>query len=49
MLPAEPAILAAWFVATAAIAWRVVLTKEDRRELGSFLRRLLYSQVDSPR
>jgi O-antigen/teichoic acid export membrane protein len=49
MLPAEPAVLATWIVLTAAIAWRVVLTKEDRRELGGFLRRLLYWQVDSPR
>ena len=49
MLPAEPGVLALWFAATAAIAWRVVLTKEDRRELGAFLRRLLYSRADSPR
>src|SRR5580698_2114116 len=29
MLPAEPAILATWFVGTVAIAWWVVLTKDD--------------------
>jgi O-antigen/teichoic acid export membrane protein len=42
MLPAPPAVLALWIVGTAAIAWWVALTAEDRRELGSGLRRLVY-------
>jgi O-antigen/teichoic acid export membrane protein len=46
MLPAQPGILAIWAVATAVIAWRVVLTAEDRQELGSFLRRLLYWRAE---
>lgn len=49
MLPAEPAVLAIWVAVTAAIAWWVVLTVEDRRELGAFLHRLLYLRPDSPR
>ncbi len=39
MLPAEPAVLAIWIVVTAAMAWWVVLTVEDRRELGATLLR----------
>jgi len=39
MLPAEPAVLAIWIVVTAAMAWWVVLTEEDRRELGATLLR----------
>jgi|HubBroStandDraft_6_1064221.scaffolds.fasta_scaffold30744_2 O-antigen/teichoic acid export membrane protein len=39
MLPAEPAVLAIWIVVTAAMAWWVVLTVEDRRELGGTLLR----------
>ncbi len=49
VLPAEPAALALWVAATAAIAWWAVLTMEDRREFGGFLRRLLYLRADSPR
>src|SRR5580704_3956196 len=40
MLPAEPAVLAIWIVVTAAMAWWVVLTVEDRRELGGTLLRV---------
>jgi O-antigen/teichoic acid export membrane protein len=39
MLPAEPAVLAIWIVVTTAMAWWVVLTVEDRRELGGTLLR----------
>jgi O-antigen/teichoic acid export membrane protein len=39
MLPAEPAVLAIWIVVTVAMAWWVVLTVEDRRELGGTLLR----------
>ena len=39
MLPAEPAVLAIWIVVTAAMAWWVVLTQDDRRELGATLLR----------
>jgi O-antigen/teichoic acid export membrane protein len=46
MLPAEPAVLAIWAVVTAAIAWWVVLTPEDRREFRAFLLRLLYWRVE---
>jgi O-antigen/teichoic acid export membrane protein len=46
MLPAQPGILVIWAAATALIAWRVVLTAEDRRELGSVLRRLLYWRTE---
>ena len=46
MLPAAPAVLAIWAVATAAIAWRVVLTPEDRREFRAYLLRLLYWRVE---
>ncbi len=46
MLPAEPAVLALWIVATTAIAWWVALTAEDRREGGVLLRRLLYWRVE---
>jgi|HubBroStandDraft_6_1064221.scaffolds.fasta_scaffold32355_4 O-antigen/teichoic acid export membrane protein len=48
MLPADPAVLALWAAATAAIAWWAVLTTEDRREFGRVLRRLLYLRADSP-
>src|SRR3984957_15473058 len=46
MLPAQPGILVIWAAATALIAWRVVLTAEDRHELGSVLRRLLYWRTE---
>ena len=46
MLPVNPAMLAIWAVVTAAIAWWVVLTKEDRRELGAGLFRLLYWRLE---
>jgi O-antigen/teichoic acid export membrane protein len=46
MLPADPAVLAAWAAATAAIAWWVVLTAEDRRDFRVFLLRLLYWRVE---
>jgi O-antigen/teichoic acid export membrane protein len=49
LLPAEPAALALWGAVTAAIAWWAVLTLEDRRQFGGFLRRLLYLRADSPR
>jgi O-antigen/teichoic acid export membrane protein len=42
MLPAQPAILATWVAVTALLAWRVVLTGEDRQEAEGYLRRLLY-------
>jgi O-antigen/teichoic acid export membrane protein len=46
MLPAEPAVLAIWIVVTAAMAWWVVLTEEDRRELGATLLRALYWRTE---
>jgi O-antigen/teichoic acid export membrane protein len=46
MFPAQPGVLALWAAVSAAIAWRVVLTGEDRREFGSFLQRLLYWRVE---
>jgi O-antigen/teichoic acid export membrane protein len=42
MLPAPPAVLALWIVATAAIAWWVALTAGDRGELRAGLLRLVY-------
>jgi O-antigen/teichoic acid export membrane protein len=42
MLPAVPGLIAIWVAATAAIAWWVALTAEDRRELGAALLRLVY-------
>jgi O-antigen/teichoic acid export membrane protein len=42
MLPAPPAVLALWIAATAAIAWWVALTTEDRGELRAGLHRLVY-------
>ena len=42
MVPAQPGVVALWAAASLAIAWKVVLTTEDRREFGSFLNRLLY-------
>jgi O-antigen/teichoic acid export membrane protein len=41
MLPAQPALLVAWVVVTAAMAWRVVLTAKDRQELSAGLLRFL--------
>jgi O-antigen/teichoic acid export membrane protein len=46
MLPAPPAVLAVWIVATAAIAWWVVLTAEDRQTGGLLLRKVLYRRVE---
>jgi O-antigen/teichoic acid export membrane protein len=46
MLPAQPAILATWVVLTALIAWRVVLTADDRSEFLSFVRQLLYFRLE---
>jgi O-antigen/teichoic acid export membrane protein len=46
MLPAPPAVIALWIVSTAAIAWWIALTSEDRREVGVLLRRLLYWRVE---
>jgi O-antigen/teichoic acid export membrane protein len=46
MLPAPPAVLALWIVATAAIAWWVVLTAEDRQTGGVILRKLLHRRVE---
>jgi O-antigen/teichoic acid export membrane protein len=45
MLPAPPAVLALWIVATLAIAWWVGLTEEDRETGGVLVRRLLYRRV----
>jgi O-antigen/teichoic acid export membrane protein len=42
MLPAEPAVLVIWILATISIAWWISLTAEDREQLRAFLRRLLY-------
>jgi O-antigen/teichoic acid export membrane protein len=46
MLPAPPLVLTIWIMATVAIAWWVALTAEDRRELRTVLRRLLYWRVE---
>jgi O-antigen/teichoic acid export membrane protein len=46
ILPAQPGILVIWAAVTALIAWRVVLTAEDRHELGSFVHRLLYWRTE---
>jgi O-antigen/teichoic acid export membrane protein len=46
MLPANPVTLAIWLIATGAVVWWVVLTREDRRELGAVLLRLLYWRVE---
>jgi O-antigen/teichoic acid export membrane protein len=46
MLPAQPGILVIWVAVTALVAWRVVLTAEDRQELGSFVHRLLYWRTE---
>jgi O-antigen/teichoic acid export membrane protein len=46
MLPAQPGVLALWAAASSAIAWKVVLTAEDRQEFGSFMNRLLYWRVE---
>jgi O-antigen/teichoic acid export membrane protein len=46
MLPAQPAILATWVALTALIAWRVVLTADDRSAFLSFVRRLLYLRLE---
>jgi hypothetical protein len=46
MLPAPPAALAIWLLATAAIAWRIALTAEDRRDVVALLRRLVYWRVE---
>jgi O-antigen/teichoic acid export membrane protein len=46
MLPADPALLAIWVGVTAAIAWWVVLTPEDRREFRAFALRLIYWRVE---
>jgi O-antigen/teichoic acid export membrane protein len=46
MLPAQPGVLALWAAVSSAIAWKVVLTAEDRQEFGSFINRLLYWRVE---
>jgi O-antigen/teichoic acid export membrane protein len=46
ILPAQPAILATWVALTALIAWRVVLTADDRSAFLSFVRRLLYLRLE---
>jgi O-antigen/teichoic acid export membrane protein len=46
ILPAQPGILVIWAAVTALIAWRVALTAEDRQELGSVFRRLLYWRTE---
>lgn len=45
MLPANPALIAIAAVLTLAIAWRVGLTADDRRELISTASRLVYWRV----
>jgi hypothetical protein len=40
MLPAQPWILAIWAIITAAIAWWLVLTAQDRQEVKIALHRL---------
>ncbi len=39
MLPAQPAILAAWIVLTVCAGWWVVLTAQDRQDFGAVLHR----------
>jgi O-antigen/teichoic acid export membrane protein len=39
MLPAQPAILAAWVILTVFVGWWVVLTAQDRRDFGAVLHR----------
>jgi O-antigen/teichoic acid export membrane protein len=39
MLPAQPAILAAWVVLTVCAGWWVVLTAQDRQDFGAVLHR----------
>ena len=46
MLPANPAVLAIWAMVTVAVAWWVVLTRDDRRELGAIWLRLVYWRVE---
>ena len=46
MLPAPPAALALWIVVTAAIAWSVGVTAEDRQTGRVLLRRLLYRRAE---
>jgi O-antigen/teichoic acid export membrane protein len=46
MLPAAPAVLAIWLIATVAISWRLALTAEDRRELQGAVRRLVYWRLE---
>ena len=46
MLPAPPAVLAAWVVVTAAMAWWVVLTAEDRQVGEGLVRKLLYRRAE---
>jgi O-antigen/teichoic acid export membrane protein len=46
MLPAQPAVLALWIVATVAVAWWVGLTAEDRQTGGAMLNRLFSRQVE---
>ena len=45
MLPANPALLALWGALTLAIAWRIGLTLEDRREVINTVSRLVYWRV----
>jgi O-antigen/teichoic acid export membrane protein len=46
MLPAPPAVLAVWIVATLAIGWWIGLTAEDRQTGGILLRRLLSRRAE---
>jgi O-antigen/teichoic acid export membrane protein len=41
MLPAAPIGIALWFITTLAVAWWVVLTAEDRVEIGRSVARLI--------
>jgi O-antigen/teichoic acid export membrane protein len=45
MIPANPALLAAWVCLTLAIAWRIGLTAEDRQGLINGASRLVYWRV----
>jgi O-antigen/teichoic acid export membrane protein len=45
MLPAPPAVLALWILATLTVAWWVALTEDDRQTGGAFLRKFLHRRA----
>jgi O-antigen/teichoic acid export membrane protein len=45
MLPAPPAVIALWIVATVAAGWWVALTADDRQTGVAFLRKVLYRRA----